>query len=133
MRIPDGLFDESLQKAMQKELVPPLAAKSDEILAASGGMFYPREAPGMDVYVNEGDHFEAGDVLYIVEVMKMFNKVVAPFAGTIEKVLVEDDGVIIAKGQTLYKVKPDEEVIIESDSVIATRKRNATDDFLQTL
>ena len=133
MRIPDGLFDESLQKAMQKELVPPLAAKSDEILAASGGMFYPREAPGMDVYVKEGDHFEAGDVLYIVEVMKMFNKVVAPFAGTIEKVLVEDDGVIIAKGQTLYKVRPDEEVIIESDSVIATRKRNATDDFLQTL
>ena len=87
----------------------------------------------MDVYVNEGDHFEAGDVLYIVEVMKMFNKVVAPFAGTIEKVLVEDDGVIIAKGQTLYKVKPDEEVIVESDSVIASRKRNATDDFLQIL
>ena len=96
-------------------------------------MFYPREAPGMDVYVKEGDHFEAGDVLYIVEVMKMFNKVVAPFAGTIEKVLVEDDGVIIAKGQTLYKVKPDEEVIVESDSVIASRKRNATDDFLQIL
>ena len=87
----------------------------------------------MDVYVKEGDHFEAGDVLYIVEVMKMFNKVVAPFAGTIEKVLVEDDGVIIAKGQTLYKVKPDEEVIVESDSVIASRKRNATDDFLQIL
>ena len=133
MRIPDGLFDESLQKAMQKELVPPLAAKSDEILALSGGMFYPREAPGMDVYVKEGDHFEAGDVLYIVEVMKMFNKVVAPFAGTIEKVLVEDDGVIIAKGQTLYKVKPDEELIIESESVIASRKRNATDNFLQIL
>lgn len=133
MRIPDSLFDESLQKAMQKELVPPLAAKSDEILAVSGGMFYPREAPGMDVYVKEGDHFEAGDVLYIVEVMKMFNKVVAPFAGTIEKVLVEDDGVIIAKGQTLYKVKPDEELIIESESVIASRKRNATDNFLQIL
>ena len=59
---------------MQKVLVPPPAAKSDEILSASGGMFYPREAPGMDVYVKEGDHFEAGDVLYIVEVMKMFNK-----------------------------------------------------------
>ena len=105
MCIPEALFDESLQKSMQKELVPPLAAKSDEILAASGGMFYPREAPGMDIYVNEGDHFEAGDVLYIVEVMKMFNKVLAPFAGTIEKVFVEDDGVIISKGQTLYKVK----------------------------
>lgn len=133
MCIPEALFDESLQKSMQKELVPPLAAKSDEILAASGGMFYPREAPGMDIYVNEGDHFEAGDVLYIVEVMKMFNKVLAPFAGTIEKVFVEDDGVIISKGQTLYKVKPDEEVVIEPDSVIASRKRHATDAFLQSL
>lgn len=127
--IPEALLDESLQKAMAKILVPPLAAKSDEILASSGGMFYPREAPGMEVYVNQGDHFEAGDVLYIVEVMKMFNKVLAPFAGTIEKVLVEDDGVIIAKGQTLFKIKPDEEVIIEAPEAIAARKRKSSDEF----
>ena len=92
IEIPERLTEESLQKRMAKVLVPPPVAKSDEILAASGGMFYPREAPGMDVFVNEGDHFEAGDTLYIVEVMKMFNKVVAPFAGTIEKVLIEGDG-----------------------------------------
>jgi biotin carboxyl carrier protein len=128
--IPDALLDETLQKAMAKVLVPPLAAKSDEILASSGGMFYPREAPGMEVYVKEGDHFEAGDVLYIVEVMKMFNKVLAPFAGTIEKVLVEDDGVIIAKGQTLFKIKPDEEIIIEAPETIAARKREYSDGFL---
>lgn len=131
MHIPDALLDEDLQKAMQKVLVPPPAAKSDEILSASGGMFYPREAPGMDVYVKEGDHFEAGDVLYIVEVMKMFNKVTATFSGTVEKVLVSEDGVIIAKGQPLFKIKPDEEIVIESAADVAARKRQYTDAFLQ--
>ena len=133
IHIPNRLFDESLQKAMQKELVPPLAAKSDEILAASGGMFYAREAPGIKSYVNEGDHFEAGDVLYIVEVMKMFNKVTASFAGTINKILVADDGLIITKGQPLFKVTPDEHVVIESAEVLAARKRKCTDMFLSTV
>lgn len=131
MAIPDSLHDEALQKAMQKVLVPPPAAKSDEILSVSGGMFYPREAPGMEVYVKEGDHFNAGDTLYIVEVMKMFNKVTATFAGTIEKVLVAEDGVIIAKGQPLFKIKPDEEIIIEAPEDIAKRKRGYTEAFLQ--
>lgn len=131
--IPARLTDQALQKRMAKVLVPPPAAKSDEVLAASGGMFYPREAPGMDVFVNVGDHFEAGDTLYIVEVMKMFNKVVAPFAGTIDKVLVEGDGMIIKKGQPLFKIIPDEEIVVESPEEIAEARRAKTIEFLATL
>lgn len=130
INIPEGLTDTQLQAKMAKVLVPPPAAKSDEILAASGGMYYPREAPGMDVFVNEGEHFEKGDPLYIVEVMKMFNKVYAPFSGTIDKILVEGDGLIISKGQPLFKVSPDEVVVIESDEDILARKRAYTDVFL---
>jgi biotin carboxyl carrier protein len=133
INIPDRLTDEALQKRMAKVLVPPPAAKSDEVLAASGGMFYPREAPGMDVFVNAGDHFEAGDTLYIVEVMKMFNKVVAPFSGTIDKVLVEGDGVIIKKGQPLFKIIPDEKIIVETPEEIAEARRAKTIEFLATL
>ncbi|MBD2859229.1 biotin carboxylase [Spongiibacter sp. KMU-158] len=131
--IPDHLTVEEHQKQMAKVLVPPPAAKSDEILAASGGMFYPREAPGMDVFVNEGDHFEAGDTLYIVEVMKMFNKVVAPFAGTIDKVLIEGDGTIIKKGQPLFKVNPDEKIVIATPEEIAEGRRAKTDLFLKSI
>jgi acetyl/propionyl-CoA carboxylase alpha subunit len=131
--IPDRLTDTALQDKMAKVLVPPPVAKSDEILAASGGMFYAREAPDMDVYVNEGDHFNAGDTLYIVEVMKMFNKVKATFAGTIEKVLIDTDGTIIKKGQPLFKVTPDEKIVFESEEDIAARKQKATDSFLAKL
>jgi biotin carboxyl carrier protein len=131
--IPERLTDSALQEQMAKVLVPPPVAKSDEILATSGGMFYGREAPDMDLYVQEGDHFNAGDTLYIVEVMKMFNKVKATFAGTIEKVLIDTDGTIIKKGQPLFKVTPDETIVFESDEEKALRKQKATDSFLAKL
>ena len=114
-------------------LVPPPVASSDEILAESGGMYYPRETPEHDVYVSKGTHFERGDPLYIVEVMKMFNKVYAPFSGTIDEVLVEGDGVIIAKGQPLFKITPDEVVVVESPEEKRARRRAATNGFLAAI
>ncbi|MEE4659479.1 MAG: biotin/lipoyl-containing protein [Halieaceae bacterium] len=130
INIPERLLDPELQERMAKVLVPPPVAKSDEILAESGGMFYARETPEHPPYVEEGSHFNEGDPLYIVEVMKMFNKVYAPFAGKIEKVLVEDDGVIISKGQPLFKITPDEVIVEESDEDRRARRRVATDQFL---
>jgi biotin carboxyl carrier protein len=127
------LADKALQDEMAKVLVPPPLAKSDEILAESGGMFYARETPEHDVYVKEGDHFDAGDPLFIIEVMKMFNKYYAPFSGTIEKVLVEADGMIIHKGQPIFKITPDERPVIESPEEVAARRRQATSRFLQQL
>lgn len=131
--IPDKLFDEALQKETQKVLVPPPVASSNEILASTGGMFYPREAPGADAYVKQGDHFEAGQVLYIVEVMKMFNKVVAEFSGTIDEVLVEEDGKIIAKGQPIFNITPDEKPVEESDTERQLRIETATNAFIDSL
>ncbi len=131
--IPDALTDKELQDAMAKILVPPPVANSDEILAASGGMFYPREAPGMAPFISEGSHFNEGEPLYIVEVMKMFNKVYAPFTGTIDKVLIDTDGAIIKKGQPLFKISPDEVVVVESPQEIQARIRKSTAEFLATL
>jgi acetyl/propionyl-CoA carboxylase alpha subunit len=133
IHIPERLTDPDLQKEMSKVLVPPPVAKSDEILAASGGMFYSRESPQHDAFVSEGDHFEAGDPLFIIEVMKMFNKVYAPFSGTIEEVLVQDDGVIIHKGQPIFKITPDEKIVEVSPEEIRARRLAATGQFLQQL
>jgi biotin carboxyl carrier protein len=133
INIPDRLSELDLQERMAKVLVPPPVASSDEILAASGGMFYPRETPAAECYVEEGAHFDKGDPLYIVEVMKMFNKVYAPFAGTIDKILVSEDGVIISKGQPLFKISPDEIVVLESAEDIRARRRQATAEFIEKL
>jgi acetyl/propionyl-CoA carboxylase alpha subunit len=130
IEIPQKLYEKDLQDRMAKVLVPPPAAKSDEILAVSGGMFYPREAPGLDAYLAVGTHFNKGDVMYIVEVMKMFNKVYAPFAGTVNAVLIDTDGAIIKKGQPLYKITPDEIVVTEAPEQIAARQKKYTDEFI---
>lgn len=131
IHIPDELTDAALQERMMKVLVPPPVSGADEIVAVSGGMFYPREAPDMDVFIKKGEHFEKGQPLYIVEVMKMFNKVAAPFSGTIDEILVEGDGVIVAKGQTLFKVTPDEKIEAPDPAALRKQRRVATAEFLK--
>ncbi len=133
IHIPEVLLEPRHQADMAKVLVPPPAARADEILAASGGMFYPREAPGSPAFINEGEHFKTGDPLYIVEVMKMFNRVYAPFSGTIEKVLLHGEGVIIKKGQPLFKVVPDEQIVLDTPEEVRDRRVGATAAFLKTL
>ena len=63
----------------------------------------------------------------------MFNKVYAPFAGTIKDVLVDTDGTIISKGQTIFKITPDEIVVEEPPEAIAARREKVTSQFLQQL
>jgi acetyl/propionyl-CoA carboxylase alpha subunit len=131
--IPDRLLDPQLQDAMKKVLVPPPGARADEIVSAMGGMFYNREAPHLPMFVEEGAHFEKGDPLYIIEVMKMFNKVYAPFAGTVDAVLVRENGVTVRKGEPLFKVTPDEQLVEEDPDVRSERVRVNTDGYLERL
>ena len=117
---------------MKKILVPPPSTKADEIVTPGGGMYYAQEAPGMPKFANEGDHFEKGQPLFILEVMKMFNKVPAPFSGTIDKILIEGgDGVIVKKGQPIFKVTPDEKFVEVDPKAIEAEKRATTAAYLQ--
>ena len=108
--------------------------KADEVVTPGGGMYYAQEAPGMPMFVKEGDHFEKGQPLFILEVMKMFNKIPAPFAGTVDKILIDGtDGIIVQKGQPIFKIIPDEAAVAVSAEEVAARRRAATGQFLQQL
>ena len=131
--IPERLLDADHQKIMKKVLVPPPVNKADEIVAMSGGMYYAQEAPGMPSFIEEGQHFEIGDPLYIVEVMKMFNKVYAPFAGTVDKILVETNGTIVSKGQPLFKVTPDEKFVEVDPAEMKARVESNTEEYLSVV
>ncbi|MBT8451789.1 MAG: HlyD family efflux transporter periplasmic adaptor subunit [Deltaproteobacteria bacterium] len=131
--IPERLFDREHQAKMKKVLVPPPVNKADEIVAVSGGMYYAQEAPGMPHFVEEGQHFEIGDPLYIVEVMKMFNKVYAPFAGTVDKILVDTNGTIVSKGQPLFKVTPDEKFVEQDPALVRARVESNTEKYLSVV
>jgi len=54
------------------------------------GTFYRSSAPGAKAFVEEGQQVNAGDVLCIVEAMKMMNQIEADKSGTIGTILVAD-------------------------------------------
>ena len=54
------------------------------------GTFYRKPAPDKPPYVEVGDHIEKGQVVCIVEAMKMMNEIKSDFSGTIKSINVED-------------------------------------------
>ena len=54
------------------------------------GTFYAASSPGAEPFVKVGQQVKAGDVICIVEAMKMMNQIEADKSGTIESILVED-------------------------------------------
>jgi biotin carboxyl carrier protein len=132
--IPAYLHDTDLQVQMKKILVPPPATKADEIVAICGGMYYGQEGPGLPAFVQEGMHFDKGQALYIIEVMKMFNTVRATFSGTIDKIIMQGaDGSIVQKGQPLFKVTPDEKFVETNPEEINLKKREQTSAYLKAI
>jgi biotin carboxyl carrier protein len=132
--IPTYLNDPDLQTRMKKILVPPPATKADEIVAICGGMYYGQEAPGMPAFVYEGMHFDKGQPLYIIEVMKMFNTVRAQFSGTIDKIIMQGaDGTIVQKGQPLFKITPDEKFVEVNPEELEREKRERTSQYLKAV
>jgi len=125
--IPERFAEPSAQAHLARALAPPPAAAADEIVTPMGGTFYAREAPHLPPLVDEGDHFEVGQPLFVIEVMKMFNKVLAPFSGTIVENLMRDlDGHVVKKGQLIFRIEPDERVSTESAESVAARRRATT-------
>jgi acetyl/propionyl-CoA carboxylase alpha subunit len=124
---PERFSDESTSGDLVRALAPPPKASANEIVTPMGGSFYAREAPHLPLLVDEGDHFEEGQPLFIIEVMKMFNKVLAPFAGTITRNLMRDaDGSVVQAGQRIFEIEPDEVVVEESEKEILARRKRVT-------
>ncbi|MFN3605068.1 MAG: biotin/lipoyl-containing protein [Leptonema sp. (in: bacteria)] len=133
MIFPDEFYDPKLQKEYIKNLSPPPVASSDTIVAPMGGMIYFKETPTSPNYKEVGDHFEVGEPLFIIEVMKMFNKIPAEFSGTIVEKLVQKDGIVVKKGQPIFKVKPDEEIYMETQKDIQKKKKEFTKELFESI
>jgi len=126
-QFPARFLDPAQIAEQTRALAPPPAASADEILTPMGGTFYSREAPSLPVLIEVGQHFEAGQPLFIIEVMKMFNKISAPFSGTVtENLMAGREGVVVAKGQRIFRIEPDERFEPESESAVAARRRQTT-------
>ena len=86
--------------------VEDIAAKTlITIEAPMVGTFYRASAPGAAPYVNVGDVIKQGQVLCVIEAMKLMNEIEARVAGRIAAVLVES-GQPVEYGQPLFSVEP---------------------------
>ena len=54
------------------------------------GTFYRAPSPGSPSFVEVGQHVKAGDVICIIEAMKMMNQIEADKSGVVEAILVEN-------------------------------------------
>ena|SRR5882724_11512740 len=69
------------------------------------GTFYESPSPGSPPFVKVGDTIEAGQVLCIVEAMKLMNEIEADASGELVKKLV-NNGQPIEYGQELFTIRP---------------------------
>jgi acetyl-CoA carboxylase biotin carboxyl carrier protein len=72
------------------------------------GTFYRAPAPGEDPYVQVGDTVSPGQILCIVEAMKLMNEIVADVSGEVVEVLAENAGGV-EYDQPLFYLRPDEQ------------------------
>ncbi|WP_237059483.1 acetyl-CoA carboxylase biotin carboxyl carrier protein [Microbulbifer sediminum] len=71
-----------------EESVPALTGHA--VKSPMVGTYYAAPSPGAEPFVKVGQEVKPGDVVCIVEAMKMMNQIEADKAGTIESILVED-------------------------------------------
>ena len=69
------------------------------------GTFYRKPSPDKDVFVNVGDMVGEGDVLCVIEAMKLFNEIESDLSGKIVKILVEDASPV-EFDQPLFLIEP---------------------------
>ena len=82
----------------------PLTA-SISIEAPMVGTFYRASSPTADPYVREGDMVKEGQILCIIEAMKLMNEIESKAAGRVAKILVEN-GQPVEYGQPLFLLEP---------------------------
>jgi acetyl-CoA carboxylase biotin carboxyl carrier protein len=68
------------------------------------GIFYRRPSPDADLYVDEGDTLQPGDVVGVIEIMKNFYEVKSESAGVIARFLVENEALVEA-GQDILALE----------------------------
>ncbi|HEV2181009.1 MAG TPA: acetyl-CoA carboxylase biotin carboxyl carrier protein [Gemmatimonadaceae bacterium] len=85
--------------------VEPPKPKLLEVKSPMVGTFYRSPEPGSPSYVSEGSRIAKGEILCIIEAMKIMNEIESEYAGIVREVLVSDAHPV-EYGQVLFRIDP---------------------------
>jgi len=100
---------QSLAKVDEEQVIPRGEKVVEEGLVAITspmvGTFYRAPAPDADPFIRVGETITPGQVLYIIEAMKMMNEIESDIGGVVKQILVEN-GEPVEYGQPLLLIDP---------------------------
>jgi acetyl-CoA carboxylase biotin carboxyl carrier protein len=85
--------------------VPTAAANFKRVSAPIIGVFYNAPAPGAEAFVQVGDRVEVGQVLCILEAMKLMNEITSDYSGIVRRILPEN-GTLVSLGEEMFWIEP---------------------------
>ncbi|RYG23344.1 acetyl-CoA carboxylase biotin carboxyl carrier protein [bacterium] len=96
-------FEAHDEAPFETEPAVPAAPVGTPISSPMNGIFYDAQSPTSPPFVKEGDSVTAGQIVGLIEAMKVFNEIPSPVSGVVKKVVAEA-GTVVAVGDTLFLV-----------------------------
>ncbi|MCW5935746.1 MAG: hypothetical protein KIT11_00370 [Fimbriimonadaceae bacterium] len=93
---------EQLEEEFEPYETPVSAGRKVE--SPTTGVFYAAPSPGSPPFVKEGEDVAAGQVIGLIEAMKVFNEVTTPFSGKVLKVVAQS-GQLVYPGDALLMLE----------------------------
>jgi acetyl-CoA carboxylase biotin carboxyl carrier protein len=88
-----------------RDATPPTGANYKKVTAPIVGVYYRASAPGAEPFVEVGSRVEVGQVVCILEAMKLMNEITTDYAGTVRRILPEN-GALVSLGEEMLWIEP---------------------------
>ena len=88
---------------VSQEEIPQEEVKGNKVTSPIVGTFYRKPSPDKDPFIKVGDEVQEGDILCIIEAMKMMNEIKSDFSGKVVSIDV-DDGQPVEYGQHIITI-----------------------------
>ncbi len=88
---------------VSEEPASPARPKGIPVSSPMSGIFYSSPSPSAPMFVREGEVVAAGEVVGLIEAMKVFNEIHAPVSGTVERI-VAASGQLVNPGDPLIYI-----------------------------
>ena len=96
-------FIHEASNVVSQEEIPQEEVKGNKVASPIVGTFYRKPSPDKDPFIKVGDIVEEGDILCIIEAMKMMNEIKSDFSGKVVSIDVED-GQPVEYGQHIITI-----------------------------